>query len=125
MAKRQQFSCAPRVVINGPSFFSRFAEISRKREPNAAGLIIIFHEVPTLVHLIESSKTRGARGGYPLDRAAGGALTPRGATVPRERSYRQPVARQSRPRQENSWRFRVDLAYVGESALSTGQRELS
>ena len=53
------------------------------------------------------------RGGYPLDRAAGGALTPRGATVPRERSYeyRQLVARQSRPRQENSWRFRVDLAY--------------
>ena len=36
--------------------------------------------------------------------------TPRGATVPRERSYRQLVARQSRPRQENSWRFRVDLA---------------
>ena len=29
-------------------------------------------------------KTSGAREGYPLDRAAGGALTPRGATVPRE-----------------------------------------
>ena len=51
------------------------------------------------------------RVGYPLDRAAGGALTPRVATVPRERSYRQLVARQSRPRQqENSWRFHVDLA---------------
>ena len=57
--------------------------------------------------------------------AAEGALTPRGATVPRERSYSQLVARQSRPRQENSWRLRVDLAYVGESALSTGERELS
>ena len=84
----------------------------------------MFHEVATLVHMTESSKPE-ARGGHPLDRAAGGALTPRGATVPRERSYRQPVARLSRPRQENSWRFRVDLAYVGESALSTGQRELS
>ena len=28
----------------------------------------------------------------------------------RERSYRQLVARQCRPGQENSWRFRVDLA---------------
>ena len=35
------------------------------------------------------------------------------------------VARQSRPRQQNSWRFRAGLAYVGESALSTGQGELS
>ena len=103
----------------------RFAEISRKREPNAVGPIIMLREVETLVQLIESSKTRGARGGYPLDRAAGIALTLRGATVPRERSYRQLVARQSRPRQENSWRFRVDVACAGESALSTGQRELS
>ena len=55
-------------------------------------------------------KTSGAREGHPLDRAAGGALTPRGATVPRERSFRQLVERQSRLRQENSWRFRVDLA---------------
>ena len=30
--------------------------------------------------------------------------------MPRERCYRQLVARQSRPRQGNSWRFRVDLA---------------
>ena len=37
-------------------------------------------------------ETRGARGGYQLDRAAGGALTPRGATVPRERSYIRLVA---------------------------------
>ena len=65
------------------------------------------------MHLIESSKPEAHR----LDRAVGGALTPRGATVHRERSYRQLVARQSRPRQENCWRFRVDLAYVGESAL--------
>ena len=36
--------------------FSRFAEISRKREPNAAAPTIMFHEVATLVHLIESSK---------------------------------------------------------------------
>ena len=33
-------------------------------------------------------KTSGAREGHPLDRAAGGALTPRGATVPRQRSCR-------------------------------------
>ena len=59
----------------------------------------MFHEVATLVHLIESSKPE-ARGGHPLDRAAGGALTPRGATMLRERSYRQLVARQSRPRQD-------------------------
>ena len=44
--------------------------------------------------------------------------------MPRERRYRQLVARQRRP-QENSWRFRVDLAMSAESALSTGQRELS
>ena len=35
------------------------------------------------------------------------------------------MARQDLPSKENSWRFRVDLAYVGESALPTGQRELS
>ena len=70
------------------------------------------------------AKIGGARGDDLLDGAAGGALTPRGATVPRERRYRQLVARQRRP-QENSWRFRVDLAMSAESALSTGQRELS
>ena len=57
----------------------------------------MFHEVATLVHMTESSKPE-ARGGHPLDRAAGGALTPRGATAPRERSYRQLFARRSRPR---------------------------
>ena len=36
--------------------FSRFAQDSRKREPNAAGPIVMFHEVATLVHLIKSSK---------------------------------------------------------------------
>ena len=30
--------------------------------------------------------------------------------MPRERTYRQLAARQGRPRQENSWRFRIDLA---------------
>ena len=42
-------------LLTGLIFFSRFAEISRKREPNAAGPINMFHEVATLVHLIESS----------------------------------------------------------------------
>ena len=45
-----------RVVIIWRSFFSRLADISQKREPNAAGPIIMFHEVTTLVHPIESSK---------------------------------------------------------------------
>ena len=67
-------------------------------------------------HLIESPKTEVRAEGIRLIVLL---------EVPHERSYRQHVARQSRPRQENSWRFRVDLACVGESALSTGQRELS
>ena len=41
-------------LLTGLLFFSRFAEISRKHEPNAAGPIIMFHEVATLVHLIDS-----------------------------------------------------------------------
>ena len=36
--------------------FSRFAQNSRKREPNAAGPIVMIHEVATLVHLMKSSK---------------------------------------------------------------------
>ena len=56
------------VVINGPSFFLRFADFSRKRERNAAVPIIMFHEVATLVHLIENNT--GARGGYPFDHTA-------------------------------------------------------
>ena len=53
----------------------------------------MFHEVATLVHLIESSKPETRAEGMRLDRAAGGAQTPinRGATVPRERSDRQLV----------------------------------
>ena len=47
-------------------FFSRFAEISRKREPNAAGPIMMFHEVATLVHLIESSKPEARAEGIRL-----------------------------------------------------------
>ena len=35
------------------------------------------------------------------------------------------MARQSLPSKENSWRFRIDLAYVGELALPAGQTELS
>ena len=53
------------------------------------------------------------------------APTPKGATVPRERSYNQLVARRSLPSKENSWRFRIDPAYVGDSALPTGQRDVS
>ena len=45
--------------------------------------------------------------------------------MPRRTSRDQLLARQSPPRHENSWRFRVDLGYVGESALSTGRIELS
>ena len=37
-------------------FFLRFAEISQKREPNAAGPIVMIHKVATLVHLMKSSK---------------------------------------------------------------------
>ena len=70
-------------------------------------------------------KASRARSRHPLGRAAGGAPAPRGATVPRERSYKQLVARQGLPSKENSWRFRIGLAYIGESALPTGQRELS
>ena len=43
------------LLLTGLLFISRFAEISQKREPNASGPIIMFHEA-TLVHLIESSK---------------------------------------------------------------------
>ena len=45
--------------------------------------------------------------------------------VPRQRGLNQLLARQSPPRHENGWRFRVDLGYVGESALSTGRIELA
>ena len=47
-------------------FFLRFAEISQKREPNAAGPIIMFHEVATLVHLIGSSKPEARAEGIRL-----------------------------------------------------------
>ena len=68
------------------------------------------HEVATLVHLVESSKP-AARAGRPVDHAARGAPTPREPTVTRHASR---VARQSPPRHENSWRFRVNLGYVGQ-----------
>ena len=41
-------------------------EISRKREPNAAGPNIMFHEVATPVHLIESSKPEARAEGIRL-----------------------------------------------------------
>ena len=47
--------------------------------------------------IVETSRARVA---HPVDRSAGDALTPRGATVPRERSDRQFVARQSRAQQK-------------------------
>ena len=85
----------------------------------------MFHEFATLVHPIKSSKRAARTQGIRLGRAPGGTPASRGATVPRERSYKQLVARQDLPSKENSWRFRINLAYVGESALPTGQRELS
>ena len=72
-------------------------------------------------------KTSRVCEGHPLDRAAGGAPTPRGATVPREGSYSydQFGARQSRP-QENSWWIRVDLAFLCRwVGTSTRRREIS
>ena len=45
--------------------------------------------------------------------------------MPRRTSRARLLARQSPPRYENSWRVRVDLGHVGESALSTGRIELS
>ena len=69
-------------------FFSRFAEFIHKRESNAASPIIMFHEVATLVHLIESSKPEAHAEGIRLIVLYRGTLTPRGATVPRDCSYR-------------------------------------
>ena len=76
--------------------FSRLAE--GKRERNAAGPIVMFHEVATLVHPIESSK-RAAR--------AQGIRSVVLLEVPRILE-----GGRSLPSKENSWRFRVDLAYV-------------
>ena len=53
-------------LLTGHLFFLRFAESSRKREPNAAGPIIMLHEVATLVHLIESSKPEARAEGIRL-----------------------------------------------------------
>ena len=54
-------SCSCRLLLLGSLltglFFSpRFAEIDENTNQNAAGPIIMFHVVATLVHLIESSK---------------------------------------------------------------------
>ena len=70
--------------------------MSQKRESNAAGPNIMFNYSFVGCNARASDrivKTRRARGGEPLDCAAGGALTPRGATVPRECSCRQLVER--------------------------------
>ena len=78
---------------------------------------IMFHEVTTLVLLFDSSKlvarAQAVRWIVPLE-------VPRllerrsGLTVPRERSLNQLMAQQSPPRPDNSWRFSLDLGYVGE-----------
>ena len=48
------------------SLLAGFAEISRKREPNAAGPTIVVHEVATLMHLIETSKPEARAEGIRL-----------------------------------------------------------
>ena len=85
----------------------------------------MFHEFATLVHPIKSSKRAARTQGIRLGRAPGGTPASRGATVPRERSYKQLVARQKPSKQRKQLAVSFDLAYVGESALPTGQRELS
>ena len=106
-------------------FFCVWQKFWRKREPNAAGPIIRFNEVATLVHLIESSK--------PEVRAKGIRLIvllevpwflegrPCLASVA---IYNLSCDKTVRDK-KNRWRFRVNLAYVGESTLSTDQSELS
>ena len=44
---------------------------------------------------------------------------------PRERSLNKFLKRQSAPRRESSWRFRLDLSHIGKSVLSTGRIQLS
>ena len=62
-----QLSAPIKSGVTGLLFFSRFPEISRKRkQPNAAGPIIMFHEVATLVHLIKSSKPEARAEGIRL-----------------------------------------------------------
>ena len=85
---------------------------------------IMFHEVAELVHLIDASKPAARK-------QAVRWIVPLGVPrllerrpclgVPRERSLSQRLARQSPPRLKNSWRFCVDLGYIGKSALSTGR----
>ena len=70
------------------------------------------------MHLIKSSKSQVHAEGIRLIVLLEVPWLLIGATVLRERSYRQLVARQSRPGQESSWRFRIDLAYVRESAFT-------
>ena len=109
-----------------------FVLVSRKFhgnwEKNAVGLIIACYHVPRGCNARPSDRiveTSGERVGRPLDRAAKGAPTPREATMTRRTSRAQLVARPSPPRHHGkSWRFRVDLGYVGESALSIGRIEL-
>ena len=112
------------LVINRPS--SRFAEISPKLEPNSAGASIMCHEVATLVHPIESTK--------PAVRAKGIRLIAL-LEVPRLLEGRQYLASVAI---NNLWRDEalhdrkiagdfvlMSPICVGESALSTGQREFS
>ena len=97
------------------------------------GSCVISHEIATLVHPIEPLKLKSsrARKGHPLDFVSWStstAINPinRGATVPRERSYtyKQLASNEALHHKADSCRFRV-LGYVRESALPTGQREIS
>lgn len=107
-------------------FFSRFAEISHKREQNAASpSTVMFHEAATLVHPIELSKA--------VDRAKGILLIVL-LEVPcllEGRPYLASAAMDNLSRDKAihdkkiAGDYVLNLADVGESALSTGRRELS
>ena len=81
----------------------------------------------TLVHLIESSKAAARAQAFrlivPLEVLRLLERRPYLASV--AYSLNQLLARQSPSNHENSWRFHVDLGYVGESALLTGRIGLS
>ena len=116
--------CLLRVVINGPFFFFIFCGKFTKRRTKCD---VSYYHVSWGCNARASDrivKPRGARGRYPLDRAAGCALLegrPCLASVAIDNFSRDKAVHYKK----NSWRFRVGFAYVGESALPTGQRKLS
>lgn len=83
----------------------------------------MFHEVATLVHLIESSKPVARKQGRPLDRAAKYTPTPREA-IPRLLERRPCLAV---PRELNFWRDKTlhNMKIAGDvvliSAMSMGR----